>query len=330
LKIFVFEFVTGGGLYRAPLAEGLVREGDMMLRTLLADLSEVDGVEVLTSRDDRLPALHFPCHCLSVTENTDVMTVFDRLMAQADAVWLIAPESGGILNTLGQRVADAGKRLLGCTPDAVRLTTLKSLTSQRLLSQGVATLPVITAQEVKEAKSGCWVVKPDDGAGCEETHLFNDAEALTDWLSAQPSASNYIIQPYQPGVPASLSMLCKDGAAWVLSCNRQWVEVTEGCFHFHGVELNGTKAHWDALEAIGHQVAQAIPGLSGYVGVDVVMDHGKPVVIEVNPRLTTAYVGLRQALGCNPARLILDLFYNAHFELPQDLARNVVNVSLHD
>jgi predicted ATP-grasp superfamily ATP-dependent carboligase len=32
-------------------------------------------------------------------------------------------------------------------------------------------------------------------------------------------------------------------------------------------------------------------------------------VLEVNPRLTTSYAGLRDALGINPARLVLDLLH---------------------
>ena len=51
-------------------------------------------------------------------------------------------------------------------------------------------------------------------------------------------------------------------------------------------------------------------------------------VLEINPRLTTSYVGLRRAMDCNPAQLVLDMFYNAAFERPLTMARNVVEISL--
>jgi predicted ATP-grasp superfamily ATP-dependent carboligase len=38
----------------------------------------------------------------------------------------------------------------------------------------------------------------------------------------------------------------------------------------------------------------------------VLAEHG-PVVVEINPRLTTSYVGLGAALDCSPAALVLDL-----------------------
>jgi tyramine---L-glutamate ligase len=38
--------------------------------------------------------------------------------------------------------------------------------------------------------------------------------------------------------------------------------------------------------------------------------------IEINPRLTTSYVGLSQSIGQNPAKLLLDCWQNADFSLP--------------
>ena len=44
-----------------------------------------------------------------------------------------------------------------------------------------------------------------------------------------------------------------------------------------------------------------VPGLRGYIGVDLILDEHAPgvSVVEINPRLTTSYVGLRAALGQN-------------------------------
>ena len=49
-----------------------------------------------------------------------------------------------------------------------------------------------------------------------------------------------------------------------------------------------------------------MPGLSGYVGVDVVLGNdGRDWAIEINPRLTTSYVGLRALAGFNLAEAML-------------------------
>src|SRR5262249_42859079 len=53
----------------------------------------------------------------------------------------------------------------------------------------------------------------------------------------------------------------------------------------------------------------AVPGLQGYVGVDLVLgsagDGSQDWVIEINPRLTTSYVGLRALAEDNLAEVML-------------------------
>ena len=53
-------------------------------------------------------------------------------------------------------------------------------------------------------------------------------------------------------------------------------------------------------------MVQALPGLRGFVGVDLVWHAERgPVAIEVNPRVTCAYVGLSDELDRNLAAEIL-------------------------
>jgi hypothetical protein len=59
-----------------------------------------------------------------------------------------------------------------------------------------------------------------------------------------------------------------------------------------------------AVEALG-------AGTGGYIGVDLILgdsaDGSKDMVIEVNPRLTTSYIGIRQLVTENLLQMILDL-----------------------
>ena len=54
-------------------------------------------------------------------------------------------------------------------------------------------------------------------------------------------------------------------------------------------------------------VGPDIDGLRGYVGVDMVLGDAGDYAIEINPRLTTSYLGLRQLCQQNLAELILRL-----------------------
>lgn len=64
------------------------------------------------------------------------------------------------------------------------------------------------------------------------------------------------------------------------------------------------------FNTIAQKIAKADTGLLGYVGVDLIMTDEGAVVIDINPRLTTSYAGLRQSLSLNPAELILSIWQN--------------------
>jgi predicted ATP-grasp superfamily ATP-dependent carboligase len=57
--------------------------------------------------------------------------------------------------------------------------------------------------------------------------------------------------------------------------------------------------------ALGRRAIACVPGLSGYVGVDLVLGDAGDYAIEINSRLTTSYVGLRALADFNLAEAML-------------------------
>lgn len=301
-----------------------------MLDALLGDLSEMPETELLTSRDARLTPTKASVEAIQVTPDQSVWSVWEECIHKADAFWPIAPESGGTLAHMSDIAARHNKTLLNSSPSAVRHAASKVSTNTALASTGILVVPTFRSGEFALTGSGPWVSKPDDGIGCEDSRLFHDADVMYAWLSERNRLQTHIVQPYIPGIPASISMLCKDGQAWLLSCNRQLVDLDDDRFRYRGSELNGMRAHWNAFEVIAQAVAKAMPGLAGYVGIDVVVGQKETLVLEVNPRLTTSYAGLSHAIGCNPARMIVDLLYNGSFLLPPVIERNIVEIRLNE
>lgn len=299
-----------------------------MLNALLDDLVELSDVEVLTCRDYRLSPLHSSGVVISVGQGADVWQVWEECITQVDAVWPIAPESGGVLERLSQLVLKHGKILLGSSPQTVALTASKYDTAVALSTQAVSVIPTFRPCEIDPSQPGPWVAKPDDGVGCEDTHYFPETPDLMHWLATGRRMQTHIVQPYMRGESASLSMICHAGRAWLLSCNRQRISLQQGVFSYHGSMINGMAQHWDQFDHLAQNVASLMPELMGYVGVDVMVQDEALTLIEINPRLTTSYAGLSLAVGCNPARLILDLIYNGGFRSTPCIARNVVEVSL--
>ncbi|MFC5357191.1 ATP-grasp domain-containing protein [Azospirillum himalayense] len=306
MRILVCEFVTGGGLPPdAPIPASLAREGDLMLHALLIDLLEVPGVAVTVTRDARLPPLAAPVRSITITDPRESWSLWEDLARQADGVWPIAPETDGALERFSRMVEASGRRLFNSRADAVAVTSSKAATTAVLSAAGLPVVPVWRVGVDAPPGGGPWVVKPDDGAGCVDTRLIRDHTEWRGWLE-EADRSGFVVQPFQPGIPASLSMLCREGRAWPLTANRQNVFLTGDVFSYGGGIVGGM-ALSPVLSDIARGVAAALPGLFGCVGVDLIIGPGGPTIIEVNPRLTTSHVGLRRATGVNVAAAVLEL-----------------------
>lgn len=307
LRIFAYEYITGGGLIHEALPPSLAREGEMMLRALITDLLDIPGVEVVATRDPRLPALDLPVVVFTPRDALHAKNIFSHCVGETDATWLIAPESGKTLERLSREVLAQRCALVGSSPEAVAISASKSETVRVLSTRGIKMIPTYAASDAVAETSGLWVAKPNDGQGCLDTRLFDNFALAVAWAYTR-DVGNFVIQPFVSGEAYSLSMLCRDGDAILLTGNRQNVMIRDGQFYYLGGEVNALDITQDPYPQLARDIATALPGLWGYVGVDFIASETGPVVLEVNPRLTTSYVGLRAALNMNPALLVLNLF----------------------
>ncbi len=305
LRVLVVEWITGGGCLAQPLPVSLAAEGLLMADRLLADLVALPECEVRATRDWRLPPAPAPVTTIRLDEPCDLPAALRRLLAPGELLWPIAPETDGALEALASIGRDAGIRVMASEPATIRLAASKLATSRHLAAAGLWVAPTAAPGEAPPPSSSGWVLKPDDGAGCLGTRRVADAARLATAWNEQKTA---VAQPWIAGEPLSLSMLCAHGQARLLSCNRQLVhQAADGLFHFEGVIVGGAEQHRVRLEPLAAAIAAAMPGLFGHIGVDLVLTAEGPVLLEVNPRLTTAYAGLGEALGVNAAALALDL-----------------------
>ncbi len=302
----------------------------MMRDALLRDLAALNQFEIITMHDKRLLPSTLATRSIAV-ELGQFKRVFSEALGQVSLVWLIAPESDGTLLELSEicyERHEKGTLFLGCGFDATLTGTSKTLCSEALQAANIYTLAVHAGEDlmqsdyfesVLEQNVGKWVAKPEDGAGCEGIQLFDSLVELRSWIAQDERYLHYLAQPYQQGVAASFSMLCRNGKAWLLSCNQQHIACDGKHFKLTGVTVNGMVLYWQRFETIARKIAKMLPDALGYVGVDVIVDvenDNKIYVVEINPRLTTSYVGLGDALDYNPAKLILDCVLKDQFVMP--------------
>lgn len=295
-----------------------------MLQALVRDLARLHGIEVVIARDPDIAVGPLPATATTI-DRDDIWRSWRGIVDGVDAVWPVAPESDGVLERATRLATEVGRTVLNSRPAALATARSKRATARRLAADGVAVVPTEPLTGPTPDSAGGWVVKPDDGAGAAETYFAADTAALAEWRQ-RLAGRDFVVQPFLAGPPLSLSLLAQDGAAWLLACNTQRITCEESRFAYHGGLVGGAEERRPVLAPLAARIAASLPGLWGYVGVDLVDGPAGPVVLEVNPRLTTSYVGLGESIGANPAEFVLALREHKLATIARPLAPRPVDV----
>jgi predicted ATP-grasp superfamily ATP-dependent carboligase len=301
VKILVFEYITGGGFNKQELPDSLVSEGSLMLNALLDNLAGLNGIEITVMLDWRFSELagENRINKAIIGPEHDINEEFACLVKRSDCVWPIAPEFDSVLQTLCQTVESLGKILLTPPSAAVSIAGNK-LETYRLLNRH--RIKAVPTSRLEAYVPGEWVIKPVDGVGCADSYIISTQHEF-DQVAAQKS--NYVVQPHFQGAKTSLSCLFKQGRGWLVSVNLQRFEVIERQYHLTSIVVNH-HADKGSYQHLISQVARAMPELWGYAGIDLI-ENDQTWVLEINPRLTTSFAGIYDALGINIAEAVLQL-----------------------
>lgn len=284
MRVFVYEYLSAG----QPGAESLRREGRAMLTAALADLSACRGVEAVA-----MPAAP-----------GGEEAVFRDLARGCDAALVVAPEFDDILATRAERALEEGCRLLGPSPEAIRLTADKLRLGELWRSRGLATPETLPLEPGRCPFAFPVVVKPRDGAGAMATFRVENSQDFEGIEHVWQG--DLVVQPFVgEGRAASVAFLVGPGETAALAPASQDIVIRPGgSMHYRGGRVPFPLPP-AALELAARAVA-CVPGLRGYVGVDLALGD-EPAVIEINPRLTTSYVGLRRLARFNVMQAMLDV-----------------------
>jgi len=305
MRVFVYEHFTAGGAGpETPPAE-LLAEGRAMVTALVEGLATLPEVTVRLAWAAGLPRPDLPAEIRGPAVAGSDALPGENGWEECEAVWPIAPEGGGALERGSRAVLAAGCVLLGSTPEAVRTAASKHDTAAALAAHGVPAVPTRRPGEGIPASGSGWVVKPDRSEGGQGIRYCPGKRELLAALAALERPQDWVIQPFVPGRAASLSLLVTRRAARVVSRNRQRLTFGPEAVHLHEV-TPGTPPPVDSpWTARIRNLLAALPGLWGFVGVDFVETVRGPVVLEVNPRLTTAFAGLSEGVRADVAGAIV-------------------------
>ncbi len=286
--IFVYEYCLALGLGReaSDPAHSLYREGRAMQDALAADFAALPDTRVVT---------------LQTATADEEKSRISYLTNSADWTVLIAPEFDGILEQRCHWVRQSQGRLLGPNEEAVRLTADKFALFEHWRTHGIPTPQTWLINEFPDERFPV-VVKPRFGAGSTDTALIESQRSFD-----RPGA---IVQEFIPGRAASVAFLVGPEQCVPLVPALQHL-AQDGTFQYLGGELPIPPDLAARALRIAARAIACVSGLFGYVGVDLVLgsnpDGSNDHAIEINPRMTTSYVGLRALAKSNLAGAMLSV-----------------------
>ncbi len=314
-RILIYEFLAAGGLLDgadAAPSDSLRREGAAMLRAIGADFAALDGVTATVLLDSQWPGPPpAGCRVVPVRELGNDCRALAAESARHDWTVVIAPEFAGLLEARCELIEGAGGRLLGPSSQLVALAADKQRTAESLaaadvpVAEGIATEPNCPLP-ADVAFGYPAVFKPRDGAGSQDIWLIPH-RAVAERVRGELGRPGRL-ERFYPGLPASVAILCGPAGRWpLLPCSQRLSG--DGRFHYLGGSCPLESRLAERAAALALRAIDALPDPLGYLGVDLILGADErghdDVVIEINPRLTTSYVGLRTVVRENLAGAML-------------------------
>ncbi|MBD3190780.1 MAG: ATP-grasp domain-containing protein [Candidatus Heimdallarchaeota archaeon] len=325
-KILIVDYVVGGGHIEEPLPQERLAEGYAILRACIEQCS-LKGYEVATLIDERL--LQYirisPIHRYkSIGNYEDFLNGLKEFSDDVDYCLTLAPETKGILRDLSVIMQNANSVYLGSNPEAIKLAADKNKTMNLAKELGMnipATIPVSLSSSYNDILDKIkflgfpLIVKPIDGVGCQGlTKVQNPREIEYALQSARyhSSREEVLAQEFIEGVPISTSLIANENTIIPLSINRQNLRMESGSNpgHYLGGEVPyDIQKYREKIMDLSIELVQHMD-LQGFVGVDLIVGKEGVFVIEVNPRITVPFVGIRSIAKENIIQLLIDVMDN--------------------
>ena len=323
LKLLVYEHLSGGGFGDNQIPKNVLCEGFGMLRTLISDFKAA-GHSVTTTLDTRISRLKPPLKAdsiISVSSAQEVEEKFLEILSQVDAAYIIAPETNDLLSSIVEFVEHRGLASLNCPAKAIEEVSNKIVFRESLKRNGIFVPRTLvfniqdSAEEIgkiiRDKVNFPVVFKPSNGVSCCGLSIVRNKEqvsAAVRKIQIETSSKEFLVEELINGAAASVSLFCIDGKSVPASLNRQEVaiETPEVTSSYMGGSVPFDSLLQNEAFDKAKRIIELFPDLSGYIGIDFVLTEKEAVAIEVNPRLTTSYIGLRRVIDFNPAQAIIN------------------------
>lgn len=324
-SILVFEYFTASG----EKDKCIISEAEELIFALLNDLSDFKIDLVINKSYENIAQDYDNVNAILIDEN-----IIDWLKDNAGnfkKAIFIAAENNNNLYNITKILEENNVETYTSTSEACFMTSDKYETYEALPME----IPQPRSFRFKIDPKGYWkraienlhekwqaedpltplklIIKPLVGVDCENIVIIENIEDLTlDLDKIFLPGSRVIVQEYIEGTDISVSLISDGKKAIPLSLNEQFVELKDDKGRYLGGKIPFESEFKDEAFEIATKAVEAIDGLKGFVGVDLLINADEKDIysvylLEINSRFTTPYVGLSKIANINIAKSIVDI-----------------------
>jgi len=334
MNILVAEYISSGGFVDAEIPSILFPEGFGMLNSVTRDLRHC-GHKIIVPLDFRIDnyrSFLYVDEVHLVTTERPLTNSIESLSKKLDAILIIAPEFSGISYNLRKFAEELGIPLLDSSSNATKIASNKVQTEDILKKRGVPIPETVICdfsedlEVIKEKVATIGyplIFKPIDGVGCGGLSLVTKENQISEAILAiklNSTLNRFIVQKYIEGTSASINCISDGKYAIPVSFNAQFVTFNSLIGGQSEYEGGFTPFHHELAEKAKKAIIQFpeyFPGLLGFFGVDIIFTEDEVVFIEINPRITTSYIGARAAIRENIMKIVIKAVYEG--QLPKEV-----------
>ncbi|WP_298524294.1 ATP-grasp domain-containing protein [uncultured Methanobrevibacter sp.] len=309
-SILVFEYFTASG----EKDKRIITEAEALIFSLLDDLKEFN-VDLVINKSYEIAASKYE-NVNPILIDIDIVDWLADNAANFNRAIFIAAENDNNLYKITKILEENNVDTYNSSAEACLIASDKSLTYEKL--SGIVPQP--RTFRFKIDPKGYWkraienlhekwqaedpltplklIIKPLIGVDSENIVVIENIEDLTlDLDKIFTPGSRVVVQEYIEGEDISVSLISDGKKAIPLSLNKQFVEVKNDNAEYLGGKLPYESKYKDEAFEIAVKAVEAIDGLKGFVGVDMLINADEKDVysvylLEINSRFTTPYVGL--------------------------------------
>ena len=301
-KIFICEYVTGGGYINKKVPKKLFLQAKSIVKSLLIDFNKIPDIKIIHTWDYRFKKIKKMnnVECVNIKKNP--LKKWSMLIKNTDFFFPIAPETEGKLIEL-IKLNKFKKKMFSCEINAIQKTGSKYKTFKFFQKNFIPTIKTFNKKKINFSISKTWVVKPDDGAGCEKNFIFTDKKKLLNFLSEN---KKFVVQPLIKGESYSANIISFDKKAIILNYNKQQIFYKKRKIIFKGTKYIKSIPNEDKIKKNINIIFKKLSGLNNFFGIDFIICKRKIFFMDINPRITTSYKNIRKDLKLNLAKKILN------------------------